>query len=154
MGYTKLKQQVTELKESKDQLFLALEETGTAQAALYELWAQADLNCGPEDYDVIVAYYRNLYSLVTVQQPQATEKCLCCGKVVGGRCGACHCQVARIKHDTSESTLTEYGKETCNLDCQQPQATGPLREEDRVGSTTYIKKLRLRKQIQGSQEGG
>lgn len=74
MGYTKLKQQVTELKESKDEVFLALCEAGTAQAALYELWAKANLQCGPEDYDIVVEYYSNLQAVAKSKQPQATER--------------------------------------------------------------------------------
>lgn len=46
---------------------------------------------------------------VACDLPAGHEKCKSCGKGIGGVCGACHCLMNRIRHDTPEGTLVEYG---------------------------------------------
>jgi hypothetical protein len=47
---------ITKLQKGTDEVFSALCETGTAQAALFEIWEAADLDCDSQDYDIIVEY--------------------------------------------------------------------------------------------------
>lgn len=43
-------------QKGSDENFAALCAVGTAQAALFEIWAATDLSCEAEDYDIIVEY--------------------------------------------------------------------------------------------------
>lgn len=47
---------IKKLQKGTDEIFDALCETGTAQAALYEIWEAADLSCDAQDYDIIVEF--------------------------------------------------------------------------------------------------
>lgn len=47
---------IKKLQAGIDETFYALCEVGTAQAALYEIWEASDLECDPQDYDIIVEY--------------------------------------------------------------------------------------------------
>jgi hypothetical protein len=51
-----LASRVKKLQKSSDETFTALCEISAAAAALFQIWTAADLDCEPQDYDIIVEY--------------------------------------------------------------------------------------------------